>query len=77
MKQTAVEWLVERLEERHSPRKWKEIIEQASEMESQQKGYSEEEVLHILDIILSEYRDSLKNKTDFYPVLRFEQFKNK
>jgi hypothetical protein len=46
------------------------------ELEKQQ-GYSEEEVLDILDIILSEYKDSLKNKTDFYPALRFEQFKKK
>jgi len=43
----------------------------------QERSYSEEEVLNILDIILSEYRDSLKNKTDFYPALRFEQFKKK
>jgi hypothetical protein len=39
------------------------------------KLYSEEEVLSILDIMLTEYRDSLNNKTDFYPALRFEQFK--
>jgi hypothetical protein len=43
----------------------------------QERSYSEEEVLNILDIMLSEYRDSLENKTDFYPALRFEQFKNK
>lgn len=36
MKQTAVEWLVEQFEEWNSPRKWKEIMEQAKEMEKQQ-----------------------------------------
>ena len=36
MKQTPVEWLVEQFEEWNSPRKWKEIIEQAKEMERQQ-----------------------------------------
>ncbi len=45
--------------------------------EQDKNKYSEEEVLNILDILLSEYRDSLKNKTDFYPALRFEQFKKK
>lgn len=36
MKQTAVEWLVEQFQEWNSPRKWKEIIEQAKEMEKEQ-----------------------------------------
>jgi hypothetical protein len=36
MKQTAVEWLVEQFEQVNTPRKWKEIIEQAKEMEKQQ-----------------------------------------
>jgi hypothetical protein len=43
----------------------------------QERSYSEEEVLNILDIMLSEYRDSLENKTDFYPASRFEKFKKK
>ncbi len=30
---TAVEWLVEQFEQVHTQRKWKEIIEQAKEME--------------------------------------------
>jgi hypothetical protein len=33
---TAVEWLVEQFEQVHTQRKWKEIIEQAKEMEKQQ-----------------------------------------
>jgi hypothetical protein len=47
------------------------------QQEQDEKMYSEEEVLHIIDIFLSEYRNSLTNKTDFYPALMFEQFKNK
>jgi hypothetical protein len=43
----------------------------------QERMYSEKEVLNIIDIFLCEYRDSLINKTDFYPALRFEQFKKK
>jgi hypothetical protein len=42
-----------------------------------ERMYSEKEVLNIIDIFLCEYRDSLINKTDFYPALRFEQFKKK
>ena len=33
---TAVEWLVEQFEQVHTQRKWKEIIEQAKELEKQQ-----------------------------------------
>jgi hypothetical protein len=33
---TAVEWLVEQFEQVHTQRKWKEIIEQAKEIEKQQ-----------------------------------------
>ncbi len=36
MKQTAVEWLVEQFQEWNSPRKWKEIIDQAKQMEKDQ-----------------------------------------
>jgi predicted HTH domain antitoxin len=34
---TAVEWLVEQFEQVNTPRKWKEIIEQAKEIEKQEK----------------------------------------
>jgi translation elongation factor EF-1alpha len=36
MKQTAVEWLIEQFQEQNTPRKWKEIIEQAKAMEKEQ-----------------------------------------
>jgi hypothetical protein len=35
-KQTAVEWLIEQFQEQNTPRKWKEIIEQAKAMEKEQ-----------------------------------------
>ena len=56
-----------------------EAVKVGAKWQQQQnkKLYSEEEVLSILDIMLTEYRDSLNNKTDFYPALRFEQFKKK
>jgi hypothetical protein len=52
MKQTAVEWLVEQFQEWNSPRKWKEIIDQAKQMEKQQmiemhdKGFDSVEQLN-------------------------------
>ena len=55
MKQTAVQWLVEEL---NNIKVWTKndiilqkadiLIEQAKEMEKQQQGYSEEEVIEIL-----------------------------
>ncbi len=52
-KQTAVEWLVDKLsnikaEDFNSTLEVRLIIQQAKEMEKEQKGYSEEEVLGIL-----------------------------
>ena len=35
-KQTAVEWVLEQFNEIHTQRKWKEIVEQAKEIEKQQ-----------------------------------------
>jgi hypothetical protein len=49
-KQTAVEWLVEQLKERGYAGDFPPhlLFEQAKEMEKEQRGYSEEEVLEIL-----------------------------
>jgi len=53
MKQTAVEWLAENIDNLipyvndESAKKFNELVEQAKEMEKQQ-GYSEEEVIEIL-----------------------------
>jgi len=78
MKQTAVEWLVNELNNRN----WnidfyksdiKSLIEQAKEMEKQQQGYSEEEVLEIIEATLIEYSDFVLADIPEW----FEQFKKK
>jgi hypothetical protein len=52
MKQTAVEWLVEKvLQTNHLKAIFEDEINQAKEMEKQQQGYSDEEVLSILEFI--------------------------
>ena len=57
MKQTAVEFLVEQLFELRNPTLNQiEIIEQAKEIEKQQKGYSEEEVLNFTQTMLMQYK---------------------
>jgi hypothetical protein len=62
MKQTAVEWLYERLE-RMIPRSAlynidkMQYFEQAKEMEKQQQGYSEEEVIKLLQKALTHKDD--------------------
>jgi hypothetical protein len=53
MKQTAVEWLAQEINRRgpkeNNPPQWlKELYDQAKEIEKQQQGYSEEEVIHLL-----------------------------
>lgn len=81
MKQTAVEWLVNELEkfDIHQPIKmsdWntlKELSEQAKEMEQQQQGYSEEEVIEFTKWVLlgkiTQFEDNQKET--------LEQFKKK
>jgi hypothetical protein len=51
MKQTAVEWLVERLEKHHTNIDIKNTIafQQAKEMEKEQRGYSKEDVINIVE----------------------------
>jgi hypothetical protein len=68
MKQTAVEWLVEQFQEWNSPRKWKEIIDQALKMEKQQmiemhdKGFDSVEQLN--DEFAIEFTEWLLKKYD-------------
>lgn len=90
MKQTPVEWLVEqtRKPEWHSLIRG-EIIEQAKEIENQQKGYSEEEIRNMLIDMsnyiktkeLRDYSDTNFNewvrRRDWFISFLFEQFKNK
>ena len=61
MKQSAVEWLYERLE-RIIPRTAlydidkREYFQQAKEMDNEQKGYSEEEVLNFTQTMIMQYK---------------------
>jgi hypothetical protein len=68
MKQTAVEYLIENLIFFYS-KNWDAIVDQAKEMEKQQQGYSEEEVLELLLTSKIEKHEDIKEL--------FEKFKNK
>lgn len=62
MKQTAVEWVLQYLNnvksyEFCSIEKIKELLVQAKEMEKQQQGYSEEEVIELLQKALTHKDD--------------------
>jgi cell division septum initiation protein DivIVA len=87
MKQTAVEWLVTELFALKEPNSIEiQIIDQAKEMEKQQKGYSEEEVLPLLEM-LEKCKEYFLLKTDAKSEERadaigqaikdYKQFKNK
>ena len=72
MKQTAVEWLFKNIWT-NPPENLLEILDKAKEMEKQQQGYSEEEVLDILREHTAEiFKGSRLTLTEW-----FEQFKNK
>ena len=80
MKQTAVEWLVNELNNRN----WNtdfyksdiiSLIEQAKEMEKQQQGYSEEEVIELLHRRMFYTLGQNYNPTT--TIKWFEQFKKK
>ena len=69
MKQTAVEWLCEK----YHLKKDIEIVKEAIEMEKQQQGYSEEEVIAFGEFI---FKHSLLAHSKGVKNL-FEQFKKK
>jgi hypothetical protein len=69
---TAVEFLEDNLHYYYST-KWDDILEQAKEMEKQQ-GYSEEEVIYLLNSLQNHY--SIHNEI-IYVDKWFEQFKKK
>ena len=69
MKQTAVEWLCEQYYLKQDI----EIVKQAKEMEKQQQGYSEEEVIAFGEFI---FKHSLLTHARGVKSL-FEQFKKK
>ena len=74
MKQTAVEWLYKTLIDKNRGMSIEETINKAKEMEKQQQGYSDEEVLDILGTFLY----NLQMGEDVEDVKEwFEQFKKK
>jgi hypothetical protein len=85
MKQTAVEWLLKEITDLipndiGSQLKFKNKIEQAKELEKQQQGYSEEEVLEILEDYDREFKldtFAYTNPCSFTVKEWFEQIKKK
>ena len=79
MKQTAVEWLIERFETYFEKKVYIEkpdlikMLELAKEIEKQQQGYSEEDMIAFGEFI---FKHSLLTHTRGVKSL-FEQFKNK
>lgn len=74
MKQTAVEWLIENLIFFYS-KNWDAIVDQAKEMEKQQRGYSEEDMINFVEFVSKYYSDNSMENSTIYELL--EQFKNK
>jgi len=84
MKQTAVEWLVDYIENQNKygyefhPKYAEHIVQQAKEIEKQQQGFSEEEVLVLLH---KRDKHNMDNPNTFNgwltPKEWFEQFKKK
>jgi hypothetical protein len=73
---TAVEWLTEKLRTEFGFAFSNNILEQAKEMEKQQRGYSEKEVIELLN--RREEYTSQAPKTDWFSINKwFNQFKNK
>ena len=84
MKQTAVEWLFKQLTSTwYDVKSSQDLLEQAKEMEKKQQGYSEEEVLPLLEM-LQKCKEYFLLKTDKYSDERadaiidvIEQYKKK
>jgi hypothetical protein len=78
MKQTAVEFAVEQLEQlipSGHQLAIRAIIEQAKEMEKQQQGYSEEDMINFVQFATQYYANDWMENRSIYELL--EQFKNK
>jgi len=60
MKQTAVEWLLKELDINPKATILKDLIEQAKEMEKQQQGYSEEDMISFAEFVAT-YPDKNRN----------------
>ena len=82
---TSVEWLYQHLFPKQldgfSEEEWRKIdaaFEQAKEMEKEQRGYSKEEVLEHLNILImmpSTKLDEFTNDEEMVTIKWFEQFK--
>ena len=84
MKQTAVEWLVEKIQQANPTFKFDALIRESKEMEKEQKGYSEEDMKKAFKVgfsngfasdILS--TEKLQKEKERLFCDWFEQFKNK
>ena len=80
MKQTAVEWLCSQIytiqvELECGNNHLKNKIEQAKEMEKQQQGYSEEDMINFVEFVSKYYSDNSMENSTIYELLK--QFKNK
>jgi hypothetical protein len=80
MKRTAVEWLKPQIElmsmdgHKSYPNELEEVFEIAKEMEKQQQGYSEEEVINFLQE-MNDWPTTFEERIDIREW--FEEFKNK
>jgi hypothetical protein len=88
MKKTAVEWLVYVVQSNIAPNYIpKEIVDQAKEMEKQQQGYSEQEVIEIIKLSCEEgmlIQRTINDKVKIpymrikdFTIRMFEQYKKK
>ena len=77
---TAVEWLLEQLDVETvlTRRQLSDVINKAKQMEKEQRGYSKEEVLEHLNILImmpSTKLDEFTNDEEMVTIKWFEQFK--
>ena len=61
MKQTAVSWLIEQLKGKSQSITWNEIFNKAKEMEKQQIGYNNEQMMEYAKFCIHCYNQGLPN----------------
>jgi len=75
MKQTAVEWLTQKLRDDFGFGFSNNILEQSKEMEKQQQVYSAKDMINFVEFVSQYYADDSMENSSIYELL--EQFKNK
>jgi hypothetical protein len=80
MEESAVEWFADRIKHGGlvTKKQFNDLLEQAKEMEKEQRGYSKEEVLEHLNILImmpSTKLDEFTNDEEMVTIKWFEQFK--